>query len=87
LQGNNLYLGAGGAVSVLTAMRSIRLDEFRSTKNAYTVGTKGISGTKAYANNLFMSNGGFIRYISTFGGRRDRRALQDGTEAGTKPGG
>lgn len=87
MQGNNLYLGAGGAVSVLTAMRSIRLDEYRSTKNAYTIGTKGIGGGRAYKENLFMTNGGFFSTISTFGGRRDRRALQDGTEAGTKPGG
>lgn len=96
-QGNNLYLGAGGAVSVLTAMRSLRLGEYRTTTNAYTIGTKGVGGGKAYSDNLFMSNGGFYKKvssftrrmdqsISSFSGRRDRRALQDGTEAGTKPG-
>lgn len=67
-------------------MRSIRLDEFRSTKNAYTVGTKGVGGGVAYKQNIFMSNGGFLRVVSTFGGRRGRRALQNGTEADTKPG-
>lgn len=73
-QGNNIYLGAGGLVSILTAMFSARVVQPQiTTRLAMTVGTNGITGNVAYKNNLFLTNAGAVRIISPF---QQRRRLQ-----------
>lgn len=79
-----MYLGAGGLVSILTAMRSARVAQPPNITIpwAMTVGTNTIRGGVAYKNNLFLTNAGDVKIISTFGGRRQLQASGDAPHDG-----
>lgn len=53
--GNRIYIAAGGLVAIRNILAPIRVIQYTSTRNAFTVGDNGI-GRAAAQGNLFLTN-------------------------------